>query len=90
MIGGVLDLGELVKRAIKYLVEGALVALADLGVAGQRNDEQITLPTGEFQVSNVAGMNDVEAAVALNNDLSVAAGQLNNRQQFVQIDNFSL
>jgi len=24
MIGGVLDLGELVKRAIKYLVEGAL------------------------------------------------------------------
>ena len=28
MIGGVLDLGELVKRAIKYLVEGALVALA--------------------------------------------------------------
>jgi len=28
MVGGVLDLGELVKRAIKYLVEGALVALA--------------------------------------------------------------
>ena len=28
MIGGVLDLGELCKRAIKYLVEGALVALA--------------------------------------------------------------
>ena len=28
MIGGVLDLGELAKRAIKYLVEGLLVALA--------------------------------------------------------------
>jgi hypothetical protein len=28
MIGGVLDLGELVKRAIKYVVEGILVAFA--------------------------------------------------------------
>ena len=28
MIGGVLDLGELAKRAIKYLVEGLLVAFA--------------------------------------------------------------
>lgn len=27
-IGGVLDLGELVRRAIKYLVEGLMVALA--------------------------------------------------------------
>ena len=28
MIGGILDLGELAKRAIKYLVEGLLVAFA--------------------------------------------------------------
>jgi len=28
MLGGMLDLGELVKRAIKYLVEGLMVAIA--------------------------------------------------------------
>ena len=28
MTGGMLDLGELVKRAIKYLVEGLMVAIA--------------------------------------------------------------
>ena len=27
-LGGFLDLGELVKRALKYLVEGLIVALA--------------------------------------------------------------
>ena len=28
MLGGLFDLGELVKRAIKYLVEGLMVAIA--------------------------------------------------------------
>ena len=37
-LGGFLDLGELVKRALKYFVEGAMVALAAFFIPRKKMD----------------------------------------------------
>jgi glycosyltransferase involved in cell wall biosynthesis len=64
---------------------GAVGALGDGGIAGQRDDEHVPELPGELQVADVAGVYDVEAAVALHDGAAGAAqllpygGQLGGR-----------
>ncbi len=53
---------------------GAAFAFADVGVAGEGDDEDVALLFGELKIADVAGMDDVEAAVAVDDGFAGGAG----------------
>lgn len=54
--------------------EGASGALLHLGVAGDGDEEEVAFALGLAEVSDVAGVDDVEAAVALDDGFAGGAG----------------
>src|SRR5512146_1899159 len=63
-----------------------LVALVDLGIAGERDDEQIALTTGEFEVTHMARMNDIEAAMAMNDRMARRLSRAGGLDELVAVD----
>ena len=53
---------------------GSLIPFGNLRVTGERDNQQVTLLSGKLEISNVARMNDVEAAVTLDNSLAGLPG----------------
>jgi len=67
---------------------GPLLALGDLVVAGQGDYEQVALATRELQVAYVAGVDDVEAAMAMDDRLAGRPGGGHLGEKLLLVDDF--
>jgi hypothetical protein len=63
-------------------------SLVDLRISGERDDQHVALAACELEVLNVAGVNDVEAPVAMHDRLAVACGGFAQGEQLLERADF--